>query len=233
MCTINTAAVVDSIVDKINRAPLDFNPTAHFFIENVLPNYLYPKLLSLLPPESSLHPIQHKDAITDDGRITRFLLDITSDTIQRFDDERRVFWGHMIDIYAAEDIKRAILSKFRSELAIRFGKDVPEVVSVPIFYRDMPGYKISVHPDSEDKVATFQFYLPEDLTQRHMGTAFHKRHGNKFVKIKKIPFVPNSAYAFVRTDESWHSVDQVARNELPRDSLALTLYLHGKAFSSR
>ena len=78
-----------------------------------------------------------------------------------------------------------------------------------------------------------QLYLPKDETQIHLGTSFHLRQNNQFQHLKTNPFKPNSAYAFVRTDESWHSVKQLAAHESIRDSLALTIYEKGFEFKSK
>ncbi len=78
------------------------------------------------------------------------------------------------------------------------------------------------------KIATLQFYFPEDESQVHLGTSFHLKQGNTFPLLKTNQFKPNSGYAFVRTDTSWHSVQQMQPNEKKRNTLALTVYIKGQ-----
>ena len=131
-----------------------------------------------------------------------------------------------------EKLQKAILEKFRDRINQRFGEQWPELVTVPILYRDFPGYRIGVHTDAPYKVATMQLYLPQDNSQQHLGTSFHIKQGNKFELLKTNIFKPNSAYAFVRTEESWHSVKQLALQESIRNSLALTIYEKGTEYKS-
>jgi hypothetical protein len=71
------------------------------------------------------------------------------------------------------------------------------------------------------------------MSQMHLGTSFHLKKPVGFQHLKTNLFQPNSAYAFVRTDESWHSVRQLAAHEQIRDTLALTLYVKGQEYSSK
>ena len=106
------------------------------------------------------------------------------------------------------------------------------MVSVPLFYRDFPGYRIGIHPDAAFKIATMQFYFPGDETQMHLGTSFHIEDDEGFRHWKTNEFKPNSAYAFVRSDHSWHSVAQMGPSESVRNTLALTLYKKGSEYRS-
>jgi hypothetical protein len=138
----------------------------------------------------------------------------------------------MIAVFTAPEIAEAMLAKFEPELRARFGDAMPELVAIPILYRDFPGYRIGIHPDTPKKIATLQFYLPEDESQIHLGTSFHCRASGGFVRHKTNSFLPNSAYAFVRTDESWHSVDELGPDEKVRNTIALTFYIKGQEYSS-
>ncbi len=129
-------------------------------------------------------------------------------------------------------LQHILIKKFSKSIKERFGDVWPEVVTVPILYRDFPGYHIDIHTDAPYKLATLQFYFPSDFTQLHLGTSFHEQQDNKFILLKTNPFKPNAAYAFVRTETSWHSVKRLALFETARNSLALTIYLKGHEYSS-
>jgi len=230
-------AVVDAdpvarIVNRVAGAAIDRTPSANIYMADMLSEALYAELLARLPADDALDPIVHPDAVTRDGRVTRRLLDLTPDTLTRFEEADRPFWASMLDIFTAPALMEAVVEKFRPELTARFGDAIPDLVAVPVLYRDYPGYRITIHPDCAAKIATLQFYLPADESQRHLGTSFHRRTGAGFVHHKTNAFLPNSAYAFVRTDESWHSVTELDRNERVRNTIALTFYIRGQEYSS-
>jgi len=229
---VTTDQVVERIVSRIVAAPLDPAPSGNIFMEEMLPPAVYRELLDRLPSNAVMDPIDHPDAFTPDGKRTRFLLDLTSASLARLDAADRPFWEAMIEVFTAPEIARAVIEKFEPWLRVRFGDRLPELIAVPILYRDYPGYKIGIHPDAAHKIATLQFYLPEDDSQSHLGTVFHQRHANGFKRLKRNRFAPNSAYAFVRTEESWHSVDELASGEKVRNSIALTFYIKGQEYRS-
>ncbi len=226
-------ALVGRVVAKIDAAPIDPEPSGNLYMEDMFPEGLYRELIARLPTDAMLDPIVHPEAVTDDRRTTRYLLDLTPSSLDRFEAEDQPFWDAMMTLFTAPAIVDALVAKFAPWLHERFGDALPDLVAVPVFYRDFPGYRIGIHPDAPYKIATMQFYLPGDASQRHLGTVFHKKIAHGFERLKANDFKPNSAYAFVRTDESWHSVDQLGPDESARNSIALTLYVKGQEYRSR
>ena len=229
---VTTDALVARIVERIRSAEVDSVPSSNIFMEDMLPGHVYRELLARLPDDSALDPIIHPDAITADGRRTRYLLDLTPESLERLEPADQPFWDAMIAVFTAPEITQAIVRKYEPELRARFGDAMPELVAVPILYRDFPGYRIGIHHDTPRKIATMQFYLPEDESQLHLGTSFHRRTAEGFQRHKTNAFAPNSAYSFVRTDESWHSVDELGPDEKVRNTIALTFYIKGQEYRS-
>lgn len=220
-------------MQHIGAAPVDSAPSDNLFMESIFPDDLYAELLERLPVDDVLDAIEHPDAVAPDGRKTRRLLDLTEASLSRIKAQDRPFWRMMMDVLTAPAIAAAVVAKFRTTLQARFGNVLPELIAVPLLYRDYPGYRIGIHPDAESKIATLQFYLPRDESQSHLGTSFHRRVEGGFERLKTNAFLPNSAYAFVRTDESWHSVDTLADDEQARNTIALTFYIKGQEYSSK
>jgi hypothetical protein len=220
-------------LSQIQFAVIDPNPSENWYTRDALPDGLYRELLSNLPDDADYHDITHPEAMLPDGRCTRKLLDLSDETISRLAPSKRAFWQRILPQLTSRELTQALTEKFADRLHQRFGANIPELVPVPILYRDYPGYRISVHPDTDTKVITMQFYLPSDDSQRHLGTSFHGPAKDGYPILKTNDFLPNAAYAFVRTDISLHSVSLIGEHEQPRNSLALTFYLPGKAYSSR
>ena len=222
--------VLDRLVHKIHMATIDPLPSENIYLEEIFDPAIYAEILARIPCDEVYQYIEHPDAILPNGKVTRKLLTLTDDSIQLIKTEDQLFWQQMQEILTSTKLQFALMQKFKVRIQERFGDNWPDMVIVPIFYRDFPGYKIGIHPDAPSKLATMQFYFPRDESQIHLGTSFHQKVNNQFQLLKTNPFKPNSAYAFVRTDTSWHSVKQLAVYESQRDSLALTIYQKGHEF---
>ena len=229
---VTTDELIARIVERIRAAEVDDVPSPNIFMEDMLPIGVYRELLARLPGDDVLDPIDHPDAIAQDGRRTRYLLDLTPASLDRIKPEDQPFWDAMIAVFTAPEITAAIVEKYEPTLRARFGDAIPELVAVPILYRDFPGYRIGIHQDTAAKIATLQFYLPEDETQLHLGTTFHCRTADGFRRHKTNAFSPNAAYSFVRSEESWHSVDEMGAGEKVRNTIALTFYIKGQEYRS-
>ncbi|RDI39947.1 hypothetical protein [Aquicella lusitana] len=225
-------SVLDRLTNKITMAPIDHVPSDNIYMENILPPSLYSQILANLPADHDYDFINHPDAVLPDGTITRKLLDLSDESIKRMKSADQDFWKELKNIFVSEQLLKILVSKFRDRINDRYGPRWPEMVIVPILYRDFAGYKINVHTDAPYKIATMQFYLPKDHTQIHLGTSFHQKIDGKFYLLKTNLFKPNSAYAFARTETSWHSVKQLANHESRRDTLALTIYEKGHEYKS-
>jgi hypothetical protein len=224
--------LVNRLMDRLRTAPIDEEPCENIFLEEVFPDAVYIEMLRRLPDDGALEDLDHPDAITLEGRRTRKLLDLTEASLSRLREDDRPFWARMIGVLSSAELLAALVEKFRTTLNERFAGNLPEMVAVPLLYRDYPGYFIRIHPDSPGKLITLQFYLPADNSQIHLGTTFHRRTETGFEELKTNEFKPNSAYAFVRTDESWHSVKKLGSNERKRNTIALTVYMRGQEYVS-
>ena len=225
-------AVLDRLIDRIMAAKIESEPDHNIFMENVFTESTYRDILANLPTTEHYHFINHPDAVLKDGTITRRLLVFQPKTNSKLPEGQRQFWQQFNAIFSSPLLQGVIVEKFKSRIQHLYGNQFPEMVTVPILYRDYPGYRIGVHTDAPFKIATMQFYLPEDESQLHLGTSFHTRSGQDFSLLKTNPFKPNSAYAFVRTEKSWHSVLPIPANTRERNTLALTIYIKGKEYQS-
>jgi hypothetical protein len=217
--------ILDRLIERINTATLHTQPDLNIYIENIFPPDIYSEILLRLPDTDKYAFINHPDAILPDGTITRKLLTLSDQSLQTINPKDKPFWTMMNKILISDQLQHALVEKFHERIKQIYGDTIPNLANVPIFYRDYPGYKIGVHTDAPFKVITMQFYFPKDESQLHLGTLFHQRQDGNFQVLKTNLFKPNSAYAFVRSEQSWHSVKQIPTHELTRDSLALTVYL--------
>jgi hypothetical protein len=221
------SSILPRLVAKIDAAEIDPQPSDNIFVEDVFELALYREILNRLPGNDAYDFIVHPDAAKPDGTSTRKLLALADDSMDRVEPHNRDFWRELCAALTSDELTAALLRKFHEKISAQLGGPVPEMIMMPVLYRDFPGYRIGVHPDADFKIATMQFYLPPDESQIHLGTSFHSRNGDQFHLLKTNPFKPNSAYAFARTENSYHSVSQLGAQERDRNTLALTLYVKG------
>jgi hypothetical protein len=97
---------------------------------------------------------------------------------------------------------------------------------IPILTRDIPGYRIKPHTDTDWKGITVQLYLPKDDSHTNIGTIFHsKLPDGTLTKKAQMRFAPNCGYAFTVGTDTWHSADTVGPEVTTRDSILLTYFV--------
>ncbi len=226
--TIERSRITSALVERIGVAALDHDPCDHVRLEQIFDADIARGLIDNLPEQDRYDEQIHKDARLPDGRYARLRFELTEANIARLAEPKRTFWRGVLEDVRSPEIELAYKEKFRAALTRRFGGDPLRVQTVqrPVLFRDIAGYKISVHADNLDKVITSQIYLPQDESQAHLGTSFHRRRADRSLeKVKTLPFTPNSGYAFPVTTESWHSVEQMNESDGARNTLMLIWYL--------
>lgn len=118
------------------------------------------------------------------------------------------FWLGVRDALHSADVRQQLEDMFGVSLAHPFA----------CLVRDKKGHYIDVHPDWDMKVLTVQLYLPADPHLRTLGTSVHDE--NKDL-VRTLDFLPNTGYAFVRSDSSFHSLRELPDGAV-RDTLMLT-----------
>jgi hypothetical protein len=210
------------VIQAVENAPIYIDPSPHTLIQGFFPDDIYEELLSRLPPQQAYDPFSYRKHARNDGTMTRFRFQLLSDPLARLDQRNRQFWLGIRDVMGCQELKRAVYHKLGCGLAFRYSTREERAADLPGFpepslLRETEGYRIAPHPDTRRKVVTMQVALPEDDTQRDLGTEFYRRSVNPlsllreprgFEIVKQAPFLPNHAYAFAvlntLTWKSWH-----------------------------
>lgn len=88
---------------------------------------------------------------------------------------------------------------------------------------DLDGYEFPIHTDVASKAGTLQLYLATGLVAGY-GTRLHRGQPIPLQRHSaEIPYAPNLAYAFKRTDATFHSTSKVGA--VPRRSLLVPYYV--------
>ena len=213
--------------ERIRDTPLSTCPFGHLELVSPFDPALYPEILENLPDTKFYRELRHHDALLPDGRSARMKFDLLPANINRLPGSQRTFWHEIARQMKSSTVKSAYTQKFAEVLQRVTGRPIEKIKinSFLVLFRDIAGYKITIHPDSHRKAVTTQYYLPADESQIHLGTLFHERRPDgSFNEGKVMPFAPNSGYAFGVTPESWHSVRQMCPEDKPRNTLMNIFY---------
>jgi hypothetical protein len=194
-----------------NTILVEDEPTQHFYCDYIWPTDVYGQMLRLLPAPELYTPLNLKEWVNAQGVSTRdrcFLPEV----LVCLDSERASFWRQMWLAFTANSFKRLIFSKFRKDIGLRLGLPQENVEDSEVFVscsilRDIEDYRIGPHPDGWPGIVTMQFYLPADASQEDLGTSFYRELPwsqrpirGRYEEIRRMPFKPNSGYAFVVND---------------------------------
>jgi hypothetical protein len=226
--------------NTIHNAELHSEPFWHFYTRDILPAEVYQDLLANMPPAECHQPIDLAKYIRADGTSTRDQFMVT----ERFINELLPAACHNIvcPIYAALSsytFCNEVLKKLRPGIEERLRDtkaNMPPTKSDIRFMRDTEDYEIKPHRDGLSKLITMQIYLPPDDSTPDLGTSIYKAkqphfprqsmaevEQDNFVEVKRFPFLPNSAYAFVVSNGpqhvSWHGRQKLAGFKGVRNTL--------------
>lgn len=221
-----TPDIEPQVAYKITNAPLRTFPYPHIFVENIFPNSFYDEIQENIPHPNSMLPIEQARPVK--GYKERFVLD-PAGPMEGLPEGQRQFWSQMDATLRAGPFRRCLISKFEPFLRERFKGETVEVKDETLLVEDITKYALGPHTDAPSKIITVLFYLPRNLSQAHMGTSIYQPKNPAFScpggphhtypdfnRVATMPFLPNSMFAFVKGDKSFHGVEPVTDPDVKR-----------------
>ena len=211
---------------NIANAPLRAFPYPHIYVPEVFPPALYAELQANIPDPAAMIPIAEARPVK--GYEERFVLDL-ADTGDRLTAGQRAFWSGLQGLLLGGGLKGVLMNKFAAEVQRRFAGQTIRFAEETLLVQDITRYALGPHTDALAKVITVLFYLPPDARQSHLGTSLYMpkdrarrcpggpHYGYEdFDRVATMPFLPNSMFAFVKTDQSFHGVEPVTDPDVRR-----------------
>jgi hypothetical protein len=222
--------LIDDVVANIRTARASEKPFFHLEFERVFPDDVYSAMLDALPISADYRPLPGRNGgnLLEDGSSTRVKIDLFPEYIRHLPPKKRAVWEVVGRALTSSEVQAAYVEALAPGLARRFGGDFRDVgmYPIPVLTRDIPGYRITPHTDTQWKGITVQLYLPRDAAATHIGTIFHDRlPDGSLPKRTQMRFAPNTGYAFAVGDNTWHSADPVTNDVTTRDSILLTYFV--------
>jgi hypothetical protein len=226
----DTNRTIEHVVGAIHAAAPYQEPFYHLQLANVFPADIYAALLVAMPNREDYRQMsgRTKSTRTNDGSGTRTKMDLFPEYLRHLPQAKKPVWEVVGRALCSTGVREAFRQRLAPGLEKRFGPDYRKLgmYPIPILTRDVPGYRIGIHPDTHWKGMTIQLYLPPDRSIEHVGTVFHKRTAdNSYPKALQMSFSPNTGYAFAVGEDTYHSVDTVGPEVQTRDSILLTYFV--------
>ncbi len=224
------------MVDAVNRTRIETNPFPHFIVGEIFPADLYREMVASLPDPRMYRAFSYAKHAPG-GVSNRGCFGLTADKTDDLLGRQQSLWLGVRDALGAPQFKQAVFEKLSLGLAYRLGLPPAEAARTPGYplpelFRETSGYRIKPHPDTRRKLVTMQIALAEDDSQADIGTEFYRRSLNPlamlreprgFEIVKRAPFLPNVAYAFVVINtlrlRSWHGRTPLAEGTGVRNTI--------------
>jgi hypothetical protein len=216
------------IVSSIDAARAEEKPWFHLEFDRVFPDDVYELMLKHMPAPSDYRAMSGRSKDVMNATPTRVKIDLFPEYIRHLPREKQAVWYQVGEALCSEPVKNAFRRRLAKTLEKRFGAKFASVgmYPIPILTRDIPGYSIAPHTDTQWKGITVQLYLPPDDAHTNIGTIFHSvAPDGSMPKARQMRFAPNTGYAFAVGDDSWHSADPVGKEVKSRDSILLTYFV--------
>jgi hypothetical protein len=217
---------------QIGNAPMRTYPFPHFYVRPVFPEDYYLELLRSLPPTDALERL-------DFATGPRFIGTLDAVREGAGSPAAGALWGGLAQWLLGDGFRDLIAQRFAKYTWRRFGKDVSQRLEVEARYvRDFTDYYIGPHTDTPAKLVSLLFYLPPDESLRDLGTSLYAPKDPKFRcpgtrwykfsrfrRITTMEFLPNSLFAFFKTENSFHGVEPVTQTGIERNCLLYNIYV--------
>lgn len=218
------SSVLKPAADKISQhmceviaaTPLVTSPYYYLSAQNVFPADCYAEMQRCLPATESYVRTDPERSGSVIAQQTRLHLNLASGQLDRVPDHQRPIWESVSQAVCSFPFVDQIFRKFAPGLSQRYNEPLDVRVRVELL-RDSKGYEVLPHTDAPHKIFTLIFYLPPDEAQQQLGTAVYSpkdpgltdEPGRKFPseifdEVSRVPFLPNTLFAFMKSDLSFH-----------------------------
>ncbi len=229
-----SSTVEEHVIYRIANAPLREYPYAHIYVENVFPDDFYAALRANWPDPSALVSIADTGRVPKGAYPERFVLPFKKAGIDKLAEDRRAFWTEFAGWFLTERFLSAMIDKFERHVRQRLGDELYRYgfAADSLVVRDLTNYSIGPHTDSPHRLLSMLFYCPADDSRKHLGTSIyapldpdfrcqggpHYPH-RLFRKVMTMEYKPNSLFAFIKNERSFHGVEPIGDENVQRDIL--------------
>jgi hypothetical protein len=228
------------VLYQIVNAPIREYPFPHILVHDVFPPSFYRELRANLPEESALKTLGALGRIKGGDYPARLVMPLTREAIAPLPATQHAFWKRAGDWILGGAFAQMMLAKFEPWLRQRLGDLAKHNFrNEVLIVRDGTAYALGPHTDARDKVLSFLFYLPADDSQAELGTSVYlpndpqfrcqggpEHDFRKFRRMQTMPYLPNTLFAFMKTNNSFHGVEPIQGKDVRRDVMLYDIRLN-------
>lgn len=224
----------EHVIYQIANAPIRKYPYPHIYVDSVFPQDFYAALRRNWPGGEHLVSLASTTRVTGGAYAERFIMPLKKAEVGKLPEATRGFWAEFSEWLLTDRFLNAMTGKFEEHVRQRFGMDAASVrlECESLVVRDHTNYDLGPHTDSPRRVLSLLFYCPDDESMKHLGTSIytpidpgfrcpggphHPR--NLFRKVATMEYRPNTLFAFMKTDNSFHGVEPIGDAGVLRDLL--------------
>lgn len=222
----------DYVLARIAETPVTRLPSPHFYLEGVFPDDYYQELRANMPDDENYTCLGDTGRVPKGSYRERFVFLPREDDIAALPEAKRAFWQDLATWLYGQNLFHAMVAKFADAAAARFAGQMNDIklTSEVLVVRDRTHYAIGPHTDAPHRFMSMLFYCPPDFSQEHLGTSIYMpidrtfkcaggphHEFDKFIKVRTLPFRPNSLFGFLKTDLSFHGVEPIEDVDIARD----------------
>src|ERR1041385_464820 len=164
---------------------------------------------------------------------TRLVMPLRHEHTAKLEPAQRAFWEELMGWMRGPRFGELMIAKFALYLQHRFNDlRAQRFGDEALVVRDRTTYSLPPHTDAQDKVLSFLFYLPPDASMAPLGTSLYApkepgftcqggmRHPfEHFRRVHTMEYLPNTLFAFMKTNDSFHGVEPITQPDVQRDLL--------------
>lgn len=227
-------AVQEHVRTQISAATLETNPFPHFYVLNLLPTEVYAELLANLPDDSEYEAYKPPYE-------ARLFMNLEPKKISQLPEQVRSFWVAFEKWINSQEFLDLMVSRFGLLLktnAENRGTQIRKaahngklpISSRTLLARDYAHFALGPHTDAKNKFITALYYLPKNDKLKQFGTSIyspkkpgytsweseHHKHED-FDLVRTFENLPNTFFAFMKSDRSFHGVEHGEYPNVGRD----------------
>ena len=238
----STTQSLQHVIERLKTAEIVADPYPHYTLERVFPDGFYQSLLQHLPGPGAYQNLFEITTLKLDHFRFRDQRDLADGWTASLSDKLRCFWEEFNSWFLSSELAQAVLDSFAGPMLARFGERAGwPVVSIETqLIRHRAGYFLGPHTDLSTKLVVLLIYLAPNDRHEQLGTSLYrpKEEGftcpdsahypfEDFIRVKTVPYRPNTLLAFERSDRSFHGVEPLAEQDVAecnRDLVQYVLY---------
>ena len=229
---------------KFGNAPINSFPFPHLYVQDIFSDIFYSQIQKNLPDHNLLTsmPDLYPEELGFEAHKDRYVMDLMrEESINKIEKDKQEFWRGLGDNFKNGKLGDLLRNKFQYYLNMRFKLiDNVSFLSEIKLINDRKNYASSPHTNHPRKVVSVIFYLPTDLSQKLSGTSIYIPKDLNFIaqnkeykhyphehfhKVITMPFLPNSAFCFIKTNNSFHGVEKLEMEDTDRWTLQFDILL--------